>query len=339
MNAAVGNVTDLIFGRWKSQILHAGAALGVFDQLKRDTFQSAADISARLRVDAALLARLMRALASLELVAEADGGYALTDSGALLTADAVGSLRAMALLEEGPEHYAIWAHLVTMIKDGKQNAFLRHYGQMAFDYAQANVDYGSTFRHAMSSFSAVQSQLALEAMNGVDFSRTHTVCDVAGGQGHLMCSLLQRQSNLAGIVLDLPEVVAAKDELLASRLGLANRCTYVAGDMFEDTPVADAYLLKMILHDWNDDECGKILSNIRRRVRPGGRVFIIEHIVPADGQPHFSKLYDIHMMCWGSGRERTEREYANLLVNAGWKFQAAHYPATRMMGVVEATAV
>ena len=122
--------------------------------------------------------------------------------------------------------------------------------------------------------------------------------------------------------------------------GLEERCRYVAADMFEEVPTdADIYSLKMILHDWNESECTRILQTIRRRAKPDGRIFIVEHIVPGPSESHFSKLFDIHMMCWGSGRERTEEEYVWLLEASGWRFVACHYPSHGKMGVVEGVAV
>lgn len=91
----------------------------------------------------------------------------------------------------------------------------------------------------------------------------------------------------------------------------------------------------MILHDWNDAECVEILSNLRRAARDRARVLIIEHVVPAHDVAHFSKLFDIHMMCWGTGQERTEAQYGRLLETAGWKPVGFHYPSNRLMGVVE----
>jgi hypothetical protein len=139
---------------------------------------------------------------------------------------------------------------------------------------------------------------------------------------------------MRGIVLDLPEVVQDMSELWATKLGLQQRCQYVGGDMFQAVPKADAYSLKMILHDWNDAECIKILSNIRKAAAGPARVLIVEHIVPEPGVPHFSKLFDVHMMCWGTGRERTEDEYVRLLEQAGWKLSGSYYPANRQMGVI-----
>jgi hypothetical protein len=105
--------------------------------------------------------------------------------------------------------------------------------------------------------------------------------------------------------------------------------------MFDSVPSADAYFMKLILHDWSDGECVQILQTQYRAAKPGARVFIVEHVIPDPGTPHFSKLFDIHMMCWGTGRERTEDEYASLLERAGWKYLATWFPSSRAMGVVE----
>jgi hypothetical protein len=118
-------------------------------------------------------------------------------------------------------------------------------------------------------------------------------------------------------------------------MGVEDRCAYVAGDMFNDVPAADAYIMKMILHDWSDDECIKILSIIYRRVSNGGTVFIAEHMVPGPENPHFSKLFDIHMMCVASGRERTAEEYTDLLKRAGWKHTKTLHSHSGLMGVAE----
>jgi O-methyltransferase len=123
-------------------------------------------------------------------------------------------------------------------------------------------------------------------------------------------------------------------ELWATKLGLQQRCQYMAGDMFEAVPKADAYSLKMILHDWNDAECIKILSNMRKAASAAAQVFVVEHVVPEPNVPHFSKLFDIHMMCWGTGQERTEAQYISLLEGAGWTPAGCYYPTNRLMGVI-----
>jgi hypothetical protein len=335
MSTAADQVMDLIFGRWRSQTLSAGTELGVFDCLDKVTAKKAEALAAELGVDGTLLYRLLRAQSAIGLVEE-DGsrGFVLTDKGELLRSDHPQSLKPMARLEEGPQHYALWKHLPAMIRDGKQNAFMREFGRMAFDYALDNQDYAERFKHAMSSYSAVQSALVLEALRRYDFSGIRTFCDVAGGHGHLMCAFLQAHPLFSGIVVDLPEVVDDKNELWAPKLGLQDRCRYVGGDMFEEVPTADAYSLKMILHDWNGGECVEILSNLRRAASGGAQVFIVEHVVPDHDVAHFSKLFDIHMMCWGTGQERTEAQYARLMERAGWKPTSFHYPNNRLIGVI-----
>ncbi|MBB5547486.1 methyltransferase [Paraburkholderia fungorum] len=336
MKPDVQHVTSLIFGRWRSQILHLGASLRLFDHLDLEHRRSADDVAKETGLDAPLLYRVMRALSAIDLLDESEtGDFRLTPHGALLRSDAPGSLLYMALLEEGPEHYAIWKHLPDMVRDGRQNGFVREYGLSAFDYAARNEAYATVFRSAMSSFSGVQSALALEALADVDLSDVNTWCDVAGGEGHLLCSLLSKNEHLRGTVFDMPSVVKEGKELWATRMKVNDRCSYVGGDMFREVPDADAYSLKMILHDWNDEECIQILNNLRKNSTGAGRIFIIEHVVQGPRVPHFSKLYDIHMMCWGSGRERTEAEYAELLTAAGWSFRATHYPENHLMGVVE----
>ncbi len=336
MADAVEQVMDLIFGRWRSQTLYAGAELGVFDHLDRTTAKGAVRLAEEMGVDAALLYRLLRAITATGLLTENNSReFMLTAQGELLRSDNPQSLRPMARLAEGPQHYALWKHLPAMVRDGRQNAFVREFGMMAFDYARANEDYGERFKQGMSGYSAVQSALAIEALQGCDMSAIRTFCDVAGGHGHLMCAILQAYPHMCGVVLDQPDVVCDRHELWAFRLGLDDRCRYIAGNMFREVPAADAYSLKMILHDWNDDECVAILSSVRRSASKQARVFIVEHIVPGPETAHLSKLFDIHMMCWGTGQERTEAEYQQLLKSAGWRAAGSHYPANRAIGIIQ----
>ena len=277
---------------------------------------------------------MLRAQAAIGLLEE-DGsrGFVLTDKGEFLRSDHPQSLKPLAQLEEGPQHYALWKHLPAMIRDGKQNAFIREFGRMAFDHAREDQDYAKRFKQAMTSYSAVQSSLVLEALCGYDFSRIRAFCDIAGGYGHLMCALLLANPGLHGIVLDLPEVIEDVNELWATKLALQQRCQYVSGDMFEAVPRADAYSLKMILHDWNDAECVEICPTSGTGYRTGTGLHCRAHRAQP-GVPHFSKLFDIHMMCWGTGQERTEAEYVRLLGEAGWKPSGSYYPANRQMGVI-----
>jgi hypothetical protein len=336
MSEEADKVIDLMYGRWRSQILYAGAELGVFDHLARNCSKQADAVAVEISADEKLLYRLMRALASLGLLVEDESrGFAISETGELLRSDHPQSLRYRVLVAEGPEHYAIWKYLPDIIRDGKQDGFIREYGARAFEYARTNSHYRRIFDQGMTGHSATQNNSVLEALRDYEFSTIRTICDVGGGHGRLVCALLQAHPHLSGLVLDLPEVFEEPGQLWASRLGLEERCRYVAGNMFNNVPRADAYSLKMILHDWDDQECIKILSNIRTAATPGARVLVMEQVVPGPHEPHIAKLFDIHMMCWGTGRERTEPEYARLLEAAGWKYFRTWYPKDRALGVVE----
>jgi hypothetical protein len=207
----------------------------------------------------------------------------------------------------------------------------------AFEYAACQASYGAAFEAGMSSQSSQQSAWTLEALEGCGLESLGHLCDIGGGQGHLLCHLLARYPALRGTILERPQTRLANPSW-ASVLGVEERCVWQAGDMFEDVPAADGYIMKMILHDWSDEECVHILRNARRRVVPPGRLFVVEHVVPAGGRPDYAALFDMHMMCWGTGRERTEEEYAGLLRMAGWRPLTTRYPGSRVIGVVEGVA-
>jgi len=326
---------DLIIGRWRSQILYTGVELGVFEYVSSQP-KNASEIAKVLNLDYNLAYRLLRALGSLGLLREGvNRDFTITQQGEFLRKDNPKTLRGIALLEEGPEHYALWKHLPTMIKDGKQNAFPREYGQKLFEFTDSNPLYREVFNQAMSSYSSIQTAWVTDALKGYNFSNVNTVCDVGGGQGHLLCSLLVKYPHLKGTVIELDSVIKNNDLLWAEKMGVKDRCTYVGGNMFSKVPAADAYIMKMILHDWSDDECVKVLSNIYNAASENGRILIAEHLVPGPEEPHFSKLFDIHMMCVATGKERTVEEYVDLLKKTGWNHENTFYSQSGLMGIIE----
>ena len=329
-------VVELIFGRWRSQILYAAVKLGIFDALHSGS-KTASDIAEALHLDPALTYRLLRALACLDLLDEdAHRSFAFTACGEYLRADHPQTLRHVVLLEEGPQHYAVWKHLCAMLREGRQDGFVREFGHQAFVHVVEDPEYGAVFNAAMSNWAKSLTPMVLEALATHDFSTILHVCDVGGGHGHLLCSLLAKHQKLRGTVYDLANVIAETDRLWAHKMGIGERCTYVAGDMFREVPAADAYLLKHILHDWSDPECVQILTNMSRIAPAHARAFAVEFVVPGPETPHFAKLFDIHMMCVSTGRERTEEEYAALFHEAGWSYVGTQHPAPGLLGVIEA---
>ena len=337
MMNAQGTLLELFYGRWRSQTLYAGIRLGVFEVVGPER-KNADQVAAELRLDPALSYRLLRALAALRVLREHDGrAFSVTPAGEMLRSDHPRSMRDAFLNREGPEHTAIWKHLPDIVRDGQQNGFIREFGTTAFDYATRTPSYAEAFDAGMTSQSNLQTIWAIEALKNCDLASIRHLCDVGGGQGHLLCHLLVEYPHLTGTILERP-VVAQRESSWINKLNVGDRCSLVAGDMFVDVPEADAYAMKMILHDWNDDECVQILGNLRRRVTRPGHVFIIEHLIPRTGAPDYAALYDMHMMCWGTGRERTEVEYRELLEVSGWTLSGTWYPPDGAIGVIEGAA-
>lgn len=326
---------DIIFGRWRSQILYVGVKLGVFDCITSHP-KDTSDIANELGLNPELTYRLLRALGSMGfLKEELNSKFSMTTQGEFLQEAHPQTLRGVILLEEGPEHYTIWRHLPAMIKEGRQDSFVREYGHKIFEHTHRNQEYGEVFNQAMSSYSATQTTSVLDALDGYDFSKIHHLCDIGGGHGHLLSNLLVKYPHMKGTVFELESVTKNKELLLAPKLGVKERCSYVDGDMFSEVPSADAYMMKMILHDWNDQECVKILSNIHISSPEYAKVLIAEHLVPGPETPHFSKLFDIHMMCVATGKERTLDEYSRLLEQAGWKYVQTLSASSGLISVIE----
>ena len=338
MANAQQTLLELFHGRWRSQTLYAGIRLGIFDVVGPEP-KDADQLAAELGLDPALGYRLLRALGALGVVQEAHGRvFTVTDAGEMLRGDHPRSMRDAFLLREGPEHTAVWKHLPEIVRNGQQNGFVREFGTTAFEHATRTPSYGASFNAGMTSQSYLQTIWAIEALRNCDLASINHLCDIGGGHGHLLGHLLLEYPHLRGTILERPAVVTQAKTSWIDKLNIGNRCSLVAGDMFVDVPEADAYAMKMILHDWNDDESIKVLSNLRRRVTKPGRVFIIEHVIPAAGGPDYAALFDMHMMCWGTGRERTAQEYGDLLEASGWSLQGIWFPLDGAIGVIEGAA-
>ncbi|MFW6193260.1 MAG: methyltransferase, partial [Gemmatimonadota bacterium] len=279
MSHAAAEVMDLIFGRWRSQTLYAGVKLDVFEALAgRD--RSAGEVAAELGLDPGNAYRLLRALASLELLDERpDGAFELTELGEVLTEDHPRSLRGVALLEESPEHYALWTHLPEFVRTGGQGAFEEEHGYRLFEYPEKDPEYSRAFDEAMTSYSRIETRAVLDALDADLLAQVDHLCDVAGGYGYLLSHVLDAHPHLSGEVLELPKVVEGAGEV-PEDVGVDDRLEFTAGDMFEQVPEADGYLMKHILHDWSDDECVEILENVRLAADGEAPVFVAELVVP-----------------------------------------------------------
>src|SRR5262249_32446400 len=285
MHDAEAKVMDVIFGSWRTQILYAGVQLGVFEALRRGP-ASADQVAKELQVDAPLLYRLLRALGSLQLVHEdPHQRFTLTPLGAVLCREHPQSLRGLTLLEAGPEHTAAWMQLPELITAGQQDAFGREVGEPVYTYADQNPSYAAILDEGLRTYARLDNPLVLEALAAYDFAGLAHLCDVGGGHGLTLCSLLVQHPHLRGTVLERPHVLAQPDAFWAATLGVGDRCTYVAGDMFQAVPPADASMMQRIEHNWNDAACGQPLGTLHRAPRPRRRRTILEPLVPGPHPP------------------------------------------------------
>ncbi|MGE5088235.1 MAG: methyltransferase [Candidatus Levyibacteriota bacterium] len=309
----------LIAGFRASRVVHVAARLRLADAL-RDGPKDAAALARITSAHAPSLERLLRALASLGLLAQdADGRFALTALGGTLDSDAPGSLRAWAELALGGEHYAAWGELEHSVRHGEV-AFDRLYGTDVWTYRRQHAERSELFNQAMA---ALAGGLDPAIIGSAAFAGVQSLVDVGGGDGSLLVALLARHSAMRGVLFDLPHVVADARARI-DRAGLAARCEVVAGDAFDSVPGgADGYVLCQVLHDWSDERAGAVLRSCRRAIAEGGRLVVIERVLPERFDPspaaRSAAMADLAMMVLTGGCERTVDDFRSLLESAGFR--------------------
>jgi hypothetical protein len=227
-----------------------------------------------------------------------------------LRSDAPGSLRAFGIMM-GAEFYQSWGKLLYAVETGNEG-FRERYGVPFFQYMTDHPERHGIYDTAMMVHGIAETEPMLDAY---DFSGFRSVVDVGGGQGRMLAAILDRYPGLEGILFDLPAVVDRSRSIIAG-LGLSDRCQLTGGDFFASVPRADAFVLRHIIHDWEDDEAVAILRRCREAMNPGGRVLVVETVIPPLNEPCFGKWLDLMMLIVG-GRERTEPQYRELFSRAG----------------------
>lgn len=314
MEAPHASLAKMINGYWLTQALHTAARLGIADLLAASP-RTASELAEKTDANPRSLSRLLRALASAGVFNEVDGAYRLTPMGELLRSDVPGSLRGVAVYSGDPEHYAAWGQLHHSVKTGER-AFDHVFGERIFDYMAARPDVAATFNTAMAGYSAESARVVAEHFDPSPFA---AIVDVAGGDGRLLAALLDRAPNARGVIVEMPHVVEPARAFLVSR-GLATRTEVIAGNIFESIPASgDLYVMKWILHDWDDEAALRILRNIRTVIPQGGRLLIAEAVIPPGNDPFFGKLMDLNMLVMTGGCERTAAEFQQLLRAAGFE--------------------
>ena len=273
----------------------------------------AQDVAAAVGADQQTTYRLMRALASIGVLRESDDHrFSLTDIGEYLTTDHLESMRAFARFIGYRSNWRAWEVFDESVRTGRTGYDIV-FGMPLFEYLGQNAEAADVFNEAMVATNHVA---ALHVAEAYDFSDIEVLVDVGGGEGALLATLLEANPHMRGIVYDLPHAAQGADRLLTKR-SLLDRSEFISGDFFEKVPTTDSCILKYIIHDWDDDKAADILTNCAKAIAPGGKVILVERIVPPPAQSHVSKLLDLEMLALAGGLERTVDEYEVLFERAG----------------------
>ena len=313
--AAAQLLTQIATGHIVASALQVVAKLRVADKLASGP-RSAAELATELRVNEDALFRVLRALAAVGVFEETTPRrFKLAAAGEMLRANVPGSMHDMALWITSPFHFRTYAELMHSVETGKPAAE-KLVGMPVFEYFPSDPELSEIFNNAMTAFS---NSVVPAALAAYDFSGIERLVDVAGGHGAALTAILQKYPRMQGVLFDLDHVVKGARPRIEA-LGLSTRCTIEAGDFFKAVPKGDGYVMKHIIHDWDDERAIAILKNIRTAMgNAQGRVILLESVLQPGNAPDFGKVIDLEMLVMPGGRERTAEEFDALFAKAGFK--------------------
>jgi hypothetical protein len=305
----------LVNGYQISQAIYALTSLGIFERLNEGR-HSADELARATGADVEALYRVLRALAAVGVLKEVAGRrFTLTPIGDGLRSNVPASLAGWAGYVGRPYVWQAWGHLENTIRTGT-TAFRLAHGTDIWAYRASRPSEVAIFNRAMNSIAAPAADAVLSVY---DFSPFRHIIDVGGGGGALADAILSRYSSARVVLFDRPEVVASARSFLDAA-GVADRCQVVAGSFFESVPPGgDCYILKSVLHDWLDDEAGRILRSCHSAMTPGAKLLVIERVVGPPNEDADTKLADLNMLVAAGGHERTREEWESLLSSAAFR--------------------
>ncbi len=316
-----------------SQMLFCVAKLGVPDALAEKALAPDA-IAKRVGAHAPFLRRVLRALASVGVFAEdARGRFRLTPLGQTLRADRPGSLRDFALMLPDDYNWQAWSALPHALETGA-SAFEKTHGMPIFAFLQQHAEKERAFSASMASISGTENAAVARAYS---FGRFARLVDVGGAHGHLLATILSRHKKLRGVLFDQPQVVAgAQASGFIGAADVRERCEVAGGSFFESVPAgADGYVMKYIIHAWDDEKAMRILGHCRDAMTPDGRVLVVDHVIPQGNSASFAKLLDVMMLVGPGGQERTREEFRALFARVGLRL-ARVIPTACPLSILEA---
>jgi O-methyltransferase domain/Dimerisation domain len=315
---------SLISGFWVARSIYLAASLGVADVFE-DQPKTIAQLAAATNTEPRSLYRLMRALASVGIFTEvSDRCLALTPLAETLKSDSPGSMRYAALAQMGVDHSLGWSNGLHSLRTG-EIAFDAAAGMSVWEYYAQHPEVGQVFSQSMTNLGTPTSEAVVATY---DFSEFNTIVDVGGAQGSLISAIVQSYPHLKGILFDVPEVIA--------NVSVDGNIQTVAGNFFEFVPSGgDAYLMRWIIHDWDDEKSSIILEKCHQAMPDHGKLLLVESIIPPGNEPSPAKFVDLIMLMMTGGRERTEEEYRSLLRSSGFELtQVISTPS--MFSIIEA---
>ena len=306
-------IIGILDGAVLAQLVQIVSELGVADLID-DRPVPVTALAERTSTNRDALYRALRTLAAAGVFSETEpGAFGLTPPAEALRTDSADSVRDIARMRAGREHWRSWGELDHSVRTG-ESAFWHAHGTNLWRYLAENPQVAELYDRAMGN-NAQQVHEAVVA--AFDFSEVRKLVDLGGGQGNLLLRLLHRHPSMYGVVLDHPHTAAAAERMFAVA-GLGNRAKAIAGDFFKAVPgKADMYVLSRILHDWDDDTARTILSNVRDAMPTGAQLAVVDSVVPEGDASHPSKIVDIIMLALNQGRERTEAEFTTLFAATG----------------------
>jgi len=316
-----------------SKALQAAAELGIADLIKHSP-KTSEELAQATGTHSPSLYRLLRALASKAIFRENDQGcFENTPLSEVLCTDDPHSVRDSVIYIPHDGGVRAWIRLMDVLKTGKPS-FKDANGLNSWKYRQEHPEIGKHFNKHMTFFS---SDMAQNLLDNYDFSAFNSIVDLGGGQGTLLASILKVYPQIHGVLFEISSVAEmAKDYL--KELGLSDRSEIIVGDVFEAIPSGyDAYIMKDVLHNWNDEEVYQILQRCREAIPDHGKLIFFETVMIPGNEPDPNKWIDLHMMVALGGQERTAEKFEELLSRANFKMTKA--TPLPIIGIVEAIPV